>query len=66
MAGKSVETLQSEYEAALAKEQDNPDDQKARKAAGTASRKLMEAREEMRRSRRGGADGVTVIADEEE
>lgn len=59
MASKSVEQLQADYDAALAKEQDNPGDEKARKAAGTAHKKLAEARGRERQDR----GGITVAGD---
>lgn len=61
MAGKSVEQLQSEYDAALAKEHDNPGDERVRKAAGTAARRLTEARS----AARDGRPALGVVADDE-
>ena len=61
MVGKSVDRLQAEYDTALAKEQDNPGDEKARGAASAAAGRLTEARTAMRASR----SGLGVVADAE-
>lgn len=53
MASKDLDALTSEYEAALAAHQDNPDDEKKRAAADKAASKLTEAREADRQGRAG-------------
>ncbi len=63
MAGKTLEQLQADYDNALAAEQDNPGDESKRKAAGTASKKLMAALSGSRASR---PDGFTVTADDQD
>jgi hypothetical protein len=60
---KSLETLQSEYETALAAEQDNPDDEKKRQAAARASDRLTAARTAARADR--GGIGVVAADDGE-